>query len=860
MKKFGHWMLSLFCNPEYLDDISGDLEELYTRRKRYSGEIKAGFMYLMAVVMLLRPSLIKPFKLTRVLKNNIMIKQYIKSASRSFIKYKSHSFINVFGLSIGIAAAILLYGYVSYELSYDKGYKNQQSIYRVTNHSKFGNRERTGITGSGLLGPTIEEEIPEVKIAGRRHYFGQPIIQSGNKKFRQYGVYYADPNLTEILEYKYLNGSPQTALATPNSVVLSKTLAMKIFDDNSDVVGQNLVINNTLMQITGVIADVPPNSNFVPKALISMSSMKDISWERMGTVTYVLLENEVSPKWVDEKMKSMVERLKLGNPDEGFHVWFDLFPIADIHLSTNTNQSGRGDLNMVYAFSIIAIFIILIASVNYMNLATARASQRAKEIGIRKAIGALREQITFQFLTESFIISIISVIIGVFIAITFQDSFIQLMGIPSTIIFLNIDILLKLLVFALIVGLISGIYPAVVLSSFKPVSIIKGLYSDKGNKGLRRILVIFQFVISSILVISTLVIYDQLNYVQNKDLGYNKGAVYIIRLREADSNQILKSKLLQNANIKSVAASNLMPATGDSGATCTIQNEEGEISEDNVSMASIDNDYLQLMEMELLKGKTFSKNNGTNENSIIVNQALIKKYGWKEPIGQHILIESDEDEEVMEKFIIQGIVKDFNMLSLYDPIQPFAFFKKPKFDWGAQYLFIKLQTDQLAETIGFIQKTFEEFDEQDLFHGRFLDVHLQNTYIEEQKQAEMFVGFSILTIIIACLGLFGLTSYTLERRTKEISIRKILGANLKNIIILVSTEFILIILIAGIIASPLVYYFMQDWLNTFSYHVEVTVFNILLGITLALGMAILTISLQAGHVSKSNPVNTLRHE
>lgn len=789
-----------------------------------------------------------------------MINQYFKISVRSFSKHKIYSLINVFGLSVGVASSILLYSYVSYELSYDKAYDNQESIFRITNHSKFGDRIRKGITGSGLLAPTLEEEIPEVKLAGRRHRFGQSVVQIGDSKFRQSRVYYADPNLTKILEFEYLLGDAETSLEAPNSIVLSKTTAIKMFESESAAIGKNLLVNQVLMQVTGVIEDVPSNSNFVPQMLVSMSTMEGISWDRMGTVSYALLEEGVSADLVDEKMTEMVDRLNLGEPEEGFTVWFDLFPIADIHLSTDKDQDGRGNRGMVYALSLIAVFILLIASINYMNLATARSSQRAKEIGVKKVIGAVRLQISLQFLVEAFFISFISVTIGGLLAFIFQNAFTSMTGIPPSIDFLSAGILLKLFALALIVGLISGSYPAMILSSFKPVTILKGIHPNLGSQGLRRVLVAFQFIISIILIVSTIVIYNQIDYLQNKDLGFNKEAIYVVRLGKKDPGGILKQAYLQHPSIKGVAASNLMPATGDSGATFMITDDKGEVSKDIVSMATIDNDYLKLMEMELVSGEMFAEGNATSANSIVVNEALVNKYGWTEPLGKYILKGGREEGDPIQKFVVEGVVKDFNMLSLYQSIQPFAFFKKPTFDWGAQYLFLKLDHGTIVETVAFIQKEFETFDGQNLFSGRFLDDHLESTYQKEEKTAQVFLVFATLTITIASLGLLGLATYSMERRTKEISIRKVLGANLGNIIKLVSVEFLVIITVSSLVAAPCAYFFMGKWLGSFKYHIDISIFTMLTGSVVVLLIAMLTVSTQAARTARANPANTLKYE
>ncbi len=788
-----------------------------------------------------------------------MINQYLKASVRNLAKHKVNSLINIFGLSVAVTAAILLYGYVRFELSYDQGYDNRERIYRVNNHSKFGDRVRTGITGSGLLAPTLETEIPEVELAGRRHYFRRPVVQFKEKKFRQSLAYYADPNLTKILEYKYLKGDSESALVAPNSVVLTRETAQKIVGNVKEALGQQLLINQVSMQVTGVIDDIPANNHFTPSMLISMSTMSNISWERMGTVTYVLLKREVTNSLIEDKMGQMVERLKLGDPTNGFTVWFDLFPIADIHLSKDKTQHGKGNINMLYALSLVAVFILLIACINYMNLATARSSQRAKEIGVRKVVGAMRRQISFQFLVESLFISSLSVVIGTVMAFLLQNAFVQLTGIPATIDFFDKETFALLTGLAAAVGIISGSYPSLILSSFKPVLILKGTYPNMGSQSLRRILVAFQFTISIVLIISTIIVYQQIDYLQNKDLGFNKDAVYSVALGNPDTNGVLKQKYLQHPGIKGVTSSNLMPATGDSGATFVIQNEEGETFEDNVSMATVDNDYLNMMEIELVQGKLFDKNS-TGLNSIIVNETLVNKYGWKEPIGKFISTWGDEEGDPMQKFVIQGVVKDFNMLSLYQSVQPFAFFKKPQFNWGTKYLFLKLDSRNLLETITFIQEEFEAFDEKSVFTGTFLDAHLESVYRKEQKTARIFLVFAGLTIAIACLGLFGLATYSLERRIKEISIRKVLGANLNSIIKLVSIEFLIIISISGLIATPIVYFLMEKWLDSFSYHINVTPLTLISGVLLALVVAMLTVSIKALRTARANPASTLKYE
>ena len=857
VKKLADWIFSLFCHPQYYDDIRGDLEELFSRREKISGRKKAEIMYFISVLLLFRPSLMKPLGSNFYVNQQLMIQHYFKTSFRSFIKQRVYFAINVFGLSSAIAAAILLYGFVDYELAFDQHYEKKEQIFRISNYFKIGDRERTGITGSGLLAPTLEEEIPDIVMTGRRHRYGTGVIEYDELKVAQAGIYYADPGLSQILEFRYLQGDPATALMEPNSVVLSQTVATKIFGDQPSIVGQNLKIDQRIMQVTGIFEDATAKSHFSPNALISLSSMETFSWDRVGHVTYILIGEQVSPAAIKKKMDKMVVDRKMNDAEREISVSFDLYPVSKIHLSTDPDQEGRGSRDLVLAFALIAILILVIASINYMNLATARASQRAKEISIRKVVGARRRHIAFQFLVESILIAMFSILIGSMLAETIQSPFNALVGIREGMEIFTFTFGTKLIALGVLVGLLSGSYPSFILSSLQPLKMLKGFSNDMGNKSLRRVLVAFQFAVSIVLLLATFVVHNQLSFIQNKDLGYNKEAVYIMFLGKSDSSGVLKQKLSEYPHILSIAASNVMPATGDSGATFSFRNERGEQSKDIVSMASIDHNYLELMEMEMIAGSKFAPDDESANHSIIVNEALVKKYQWENPLDEQIVLESEEGNTY---FQVDGVVKDFNMMSLYDPVKPFAFFKLPQFNWGNQFLFVKVNTRQMTETLAFMRNTYNDFDGQNLFRGMFLDDHLESIYKKEQHLGQLFIGFSLMTIIIACLGLFGLTSYTLERRIKEISIRRVLGADINDIFRLLSKEFVMIIVISSAIATPIGYSIMADWLSNFSYHVDVSVFSIVMSSFVALGIALLTIGLLILRSNGRNPVEDLKYE
>ena len=517
-----------------------------------------------------------------------MLKNYFKTAIRSLLKNKAFTALNIFGLSVGIAAALLLILYVQNDLSYDQFYKDGDRIYRLYSHSVYNGRERTSITGQGLLAPTLMEAFPEVEIAGRHHRVGSMLIQIDDKKLYEYYLRYADTGLMDILEIEFIEGNEATALEAPNSIVLTETFAAKLFENPEEAFGQSFLVGDDLMQVTGIVKDLPRNSHYSANGFISMINQGTFTWNRVGTVTYVKLHSADQAKKVSENLAKVVQA-KIGkDASDKMEIEYFLYPVKDIYLSEDPYQFGGGNKKSIVAFSIIAFFLILIASINYTNLATARSMNRIKEIGMRKVIGAKRTQLIFQFLIESLIISFVSVLIGGFIAEMSSGLFNDLTGKNLEIEFLsNQTFVLFLLGFAMLIGLLAGIYPAFYLSSYKPTDAFRASGSGgRGGRNFRRVLVSIQFIISISLAISTLVVFKQLNYMENKDLGYNQENILSIQLKDADQLEPFKQRLSQIPGITAITATNLIPAGGDSGATFEITNESGEMSKDIVSMPS----------------------------------------------------------------------------------------------------------------------------------------------------------------------------------------------------------------------------------------------------------------------------------
>jgi putative ABC transport system permease protein len=786
-----------------------------------------------------------------------MVKNYIKTAIRSLYKNKVFSVINLLGLSIGIAMATLLGRFIQVELSYDEFFQEKDRIYRVYSDNVINGRKRGSITGSGLMAPALNASIPEIEIAGRAHRAGSAVIKRDDTQFIENLLAYADNGFLDIMEIDFIEGDPTEALSTPADFVISASLAIKLFGTTENLLGRSITINDIPRRITGVMADMPKNSHYSPKAgFLSTVSMGEFTWNRVGHVTYVRLIPDVQPEQLSQKLELIAQQNIIPILPDGSEVKLGLYPITEIWLAEEPDQYGGGSQSAIYTFGLIAFFILLLAVINYMNLATARSMKRAREIGMRKVIGAKREHVMMQFLAESVILCMVSVIIGGFIAEMCTGIFNDLTGKTVVIGFLeNTEVLATLLIFGLCLGLLSGLYPALFLSAFKPAKVLKNAATgSKANRNVRRVLVSLQFIISIALIISTLVVYKQVNFLANKDLGYNSEQVYSIRLAQADSSGVMKNAIRALPGVSGVTATNLLPATGDSGATFIIEDEQKEEHRDIVSMASIDYDYLETMEFRLIKGRNFSEEFATDQQAIIINETMVRKYGWKEPIGQKVSMTEEGT------FTVIGVVEDFNMLSLYEPVKPFAFFLKPQFDWGAQYLLARLSASEASGTIEQIKEAYGSIELNRPFSGFFIDTYFEQVYSEETKRARVYLAFSMITIFIACFGLFGLATFVLQQKTKEISIRKVLGASMRDIIGLTSREFVFIIAISSLIASPLAWYFLQDWLNTFQYRVDMGLLNILVATGLTLFLALVTISIQSIRMARTNPAHTLNQE
>jgi len=813
-----------------------------------------------------------------------MLKNYIKIALRNLLRHKLYTTINVLGLSLGIASALILYVYIKNELSYDNYHSKADRIYRITGKYLIeGEEEARRFSGTSYLAaPTLLAEYPEVENVVRvfQGTDKKPITYKDKKVFIN-DILYVDSTYFSIFDQQFIKGNPKTALKNPNSIVLTRTAAEKIFGSVEEAYNKTLLMfdyqNN---KVTGIIEDLPENSHFRYSALVSMTTIyneatKDENrnldnWLNFNYPTYVLLKKGTDVKIFEKHLNEMGKNyIQPRAKSVGFEVKGKLFAQAlkDIHLSKVDyldDIAERSKIEYVYIFSAIALFLLLIASINYMNLATARSANRAKEVGIRKVVGSYKVQLMSQFLVESVILVGISLVMGLFLLEVLMPIFNQVVDKKLGVQYFQDPIVWLIIVSILFgVGLFSGIYPAFFLSSFNPIMVLKGrfLHSPR-NAALRKILVVFQFSISIVMIICTWIVYQQLNYVSNKNLGFDKEHVLMIRNFNDEiyeKVEVIKRALEQNPNISAVATSNFRLASSEAQNTEGLhaEKENGELVEGLYNMLNIDYDYLEMIGVTLIQGRNFSKEFPSDTSkAIIVNEAYVKQLGLRNPIGKKIVygMATDSTEEQNAKIV--GVVKNFHTGSLHNAIRPCIFTLTRK---GGTF-YIKMTGKNIPETLEFIQKTWLKFDTKYPYEAFFLDQNFAKTYRADQQRGQIFLAFSGLTILIACLGLLGLASFMVEQKTKEIGIRKVLGASVPNILFLISRDFIILIVIANVIAAPFAYYFMSGWLESFAYRIHMNPIAFIIAGVIALFIALVTISFQALRATSVNPVEVLKDE
>jgi putative ABC transport system permease protein len=808
-----------------------------------------------------------------------MLQNYLKIAFRNLLRNKVYSFINIGGLAVGMATCLLISMYILDEVSYDRFNEKADRIYRLDMDIKFGGSEKSYAVSPAPAGPTFLRYFPFIENYVRIRE-NVVVIEKGKETINEHNVAFADSSLFEVFTLPMIYGNPKNALCQPNSVVITESIAKKYFN-TVQVLGKILTIDKTqLYKITGVIKDIPENSHIKRNIYMSMLNYEDSKrnvWVSNNYNTYLLLKQNVNPVQLKSRLREILKKylqpelfqiLGIKSMEDfeksGNYMRFDLMPLTKIHLySDKVAEIGtNSNIQYVYIFSAIALFILLIACVNFMNLSTARSVNRAKEVGVRKVLGTIRSHLMSQFLSESILLSMIAFILGFGIAYLLLPYFNDLATKQMSLSLEQKPLLLPvLLFFSIFIGLLAGVYPALILSAFKPISVLKGKLTTR-NKGsyLRNGLVVFQFFSSAFLIICTIAIYRQLHFIQNKNLGFNREQVLVINDTNLLGNGLesFKNELLQLKETKSATISGFLP-------TPSYRNNnsfwpEGELNaEKGISMQfwEVGHDYTKTLGMQLLQGRDFDKNMSTDSTALIINESATKIFGYKNPIGKKLFMYADIQTKRMVAFTIIGVVKNFNFESLRENVGAMSMCLSPK-SYGM--ISIRLQTDNVKEAIAKIESKWKSRVGASPLNYHFLDEAFDSMYRSEQRIGKIFISFAILAILIACLGLFGLATFTAEQRIKEIGIRKVLGATVTQIVQLLSIDFLRLVIWGIVIASPIAYWAINKWLQDFAYRVEISWWIFALAGALAVLIALLTVSYQAIKAAVANPVKSLRTE
>ena len=796
-----------------------------------------------------------------------MIKNLLLVALRNFRKDKWYSLLNILGLTIGISFSLFLIFYIADELSYDRYNKNADHIYRINTYIQERDKNTDWTLTQLPLGPTIKRDFPEVEEMTRFIPRERTVFKYGEKNFFETKIYYADSTVFKIFTCNFLEGDPAHALSEPNSIVISKTLADKYFGKNNPAVGKTLKTVYDLYKVTGVIQDVPQNAHLRYDMLISASTIlkgsqdNQNSWGNFNNFTYVLLTPGTNVAAFNKKLISTYTKYVKPIFDQfNVKMRYDVQNITSIHLHSNLQNEPEevGSMSYIRIFSAVAFFMLLIACINYMNLTTAKSAQRAKEIGIRKVAGSTKKQLVLQFLTESLFTAFIAVLLSVLLVILLLPVFDSISGKSFTILTLfkpfNIMLLLGIILFT---GIVGGSYPAFYLSSFNPVGILKGALSKaSGNVNLRRTLVVLQFSIAMTMLICTWVVYYQLSFLRKKDLGFNKDQVMTVTVNTGEDERgkifAMDNEFRNLPGVKDVGTGNAYPGSTNLNLNLFIvQTKNGNVNK-AVNCYAIDENFLGTLGIHLVKGRNFSSPSDTL-HSILVNEAMVKHFGWDNPIGMRVKFPGDTSGNYLE---VVGVMKDFNQKSLYNPIEPLLLFYGP----NGNNIQLKMNPGEIKTSISRVAAIWKKYFPELPFEYKFLDDNFNSQYAADQKRGKIFAAFSILTIIITFLGLLGLTAFTTQQKQKEISIRRVLGASITEVVTLITRNYLWLALIAAAIAFPVAWYFMSNWLNIFPYNTGLSFIPFILSAIVIVITATATASIYSAKAAMTKPATILKTE
>jgi len=788
-----------------------------------------------------------------------MIKNYIKTAFRSLLKNKVFTAINVLGLALGLATCLLIVFYVVDELNYDRYNDKYERIYRVNTDLKVGTTETSFAITPAPTADALLKEFPEVENSMRMGSAVNIRLKKGDEIIDEKNAFYCDRSILNIFTLPLLKGDRKTALAEPGSLVLSKNIAIKYFN-TINVINKTmfLVTDSTFHKITGVMEDMPAQSHFRADIFFAMGPNTDHNWNGFNTSTYILLKQGASKKNLEAKFPALIRRYEK-NPNfdyakfeaHGNYIRLSLTPLKDIHLHSNRQREigPNGNAEYIYIFSVIAVFILLLACINFMNLSTARSAGRAREVGVRKVLGSSRANLITQFLAESILVTLAASIVAVLMAGALLPLFNQISG-KHMMITKHTFVWLPpvMLTIIMVVGGLAGSYPAFFLSAFQPIQVLKGkLATGLKGSGLRSFLVVFQFAISIFLIIGTLVIYNQLNYIRNKDVGFNRNEVLIIKNISAVNPKIFKEEIKRLPRVINATLTHFLPTSNlsalnyiDAGLNKNIETQ----------FWPVDADYISTMGMKIVQGRNFRANMLSDSSSVIINETMAKRIGYKGD-GTDII------NDIKKNLKIIGVVKDFNFASLRNNVTPLVLAMRN--DWMAS-LSVRTNTANLPRLMQQIEDRWKGLSPNLHFEYSFMDDDFNTLYNTEQRVGTLFIIFTSLAIIIACLGLLGLAAYAAEQRIREIGIRKVLGADVSAVVALLSKDFVKLVFISILIAAPLSWWIMNQWLQGFAYRQNIQWWVIVSAALGSIVIAFITVSFQSIKAALANPIESLRGE
>ena len=877
--RFAQKLLETFGHPDTKEEVQGDLLELYAYWVETVGERKARWRYVLSTLKLLRPLAKRrstdEYSTPFFLSPN-MLRNYLKIAWRNLVLHKAFTAINIIGLAVGLATCLLIVLFVSHELSYDRYNANTDRLYRVNIHGQVGGKEINTAHASVPVGPALVRDYPGVETATRFDQEGTFIVKHNHDSFKEEHVVFADSNFFEVFSIPLLKGNLKTVLTEPNTLVLTETSAKKYFGEQ-DPIGQTLTLGTRgLFRVTGVCQDVPLNTHFHYDMFGSLRSTQlRNTWLTSGAYTYVMLRPGYSISNLSAKMPDMVKKYIGSEIQQIFGISLDEFsrkgdqigfkfqPITAIHLHSDLEDEiePNSDVKYIYIFSIIAVFILLVACINFMNLSTAGSAGRAKEVGIRKVLGSVKQQLVWQFLSESILVTFLALLVAIGIVALVLPSFNQLSGKQFAFTaLLNAWMLPGIVLASLLIGLLAGSYPAFFLSAFKPVSVLKGSIRAGFRSGwLRNTLVTTQFVVSIGMIIGTMVVYRQLHFIQNKKVGFDKDQVLVLHdtYSLGPKGTAFRNELAKLSQVVNATQAGYLPAGPSNSGNDAFQPDNGDAQAAIYREKAyyIDENYLPTLGIGLSQGRNFSKAFPSDSTAILINEAAAKRFGWKKPVGQRLWTLGDGSPGSHRLYTIVGVVKDFHFESMHQQIAPLVMFK------GADtyQMALRIRTTDISGLLKTLEQRWKAQTDNPFAYS-FLNERFNRIYQSEQRVGQLFGIFAGLTVIISCLGLFGLAMFTAQQRTKEIGVRKVLGASVGSVVALLSKDFLKLVLVAIVIASPLAWYAMSRWLQDFAYKIDIEWWVFVLAAFLAIAIALITVSFQSIKAALMNPVKSLRSE